>query len=366
MATKASTAPKNNEPPPHQTFREPPSAVFVQGFLEHVKATGDPESYKGLYLGKIDRDEEFSRRAKFTIDPKKRLSGDWAYCPRCGQKDKFLSGDLAWFPRLMVCAAIGHCCAGHEAARAAEDEYKARTGKYSRESVLLANLPVHAERLAVLQQLRAPFSSAQGVHRQMIRGAGDLHTILRGLKKSQDGRLIVSRVLRDDADEEVKGDYVGPAGFRGGAGSVVTHDTVLGRMVGQIALNSSFNPLKDLDLIIGQMTSIGEAFPDDILIDHICGLSVRQQEVAESLIKYASSHVPKLMDRVDEFWRFFSPGNIVLLHSYGTHPESPVHFEITHTDRNGQAEIVIRGPDGYCRINIPGIHAVPLPDWPRA
>jgi hypothetical protein len=113
-------------------FRERPNLIFVNQIRDLIQQTGLPEDIPELYRGQISRDEKFYRLADVHIEKGKRPNGDNAPCPRC-TPNKFLSGVLAYLPRLEAVACIGHCCAGAEAQAEADRDYKQRANQLSEE-----------------------------------------------------------------------------------------------------------------------------------------------------------------------------------------------------------------------------------------
>lgn len=353
MAKQASTALTSVQSvhpasPPHRIFRERPIEAFSLAFLDYVRNTGDPESFPGLYMGRINKDEPFFLLKKFEIEKKKRLDGKKAYCPRCNQHDKYLRGDLAWFPNLMACAAIGNCCAGHDVANEADKEFKARTNQEHRETYLLSNLPLMAAKIKAAKRLRRSVEAALAVYRQFRLEVPKVHHQLRGAKVNHGGHLIVTKILRSK-EQDTEHDYFGPAGFRRG-GNVEAQETDLGLMSGQIALIKDFQPEKELDAIQRQLESIGSSFSDEETMDFILKHDAHRLNVAVVILQSADEKFAKLSSRLTEFWSFFTRANIELINRYGAHEESPLNVQTSFAVKNGRIEVRFKTRDQFCRL----------------
>jgi len=365
MAKKASSASKSVqvEVPPYLTFPARPTELFNTAFLDHVRSKGEPETFPGLYLGKIGRDEEFIVLKRFEIDRKKRADGRLAYCPRCNQHDKYLRGDLAWFPRMMVCAAIGNCCAGHDAGTKAAKEFKAKRDRDDRESYLLEQLPLMADKLVATQQLE-PFAEAAGtIYRQLRREMPQVHSHLRAAKANHGGYLVVTRVLRSDEPED-ESDYFGPAGF-GRRSGVETQETRLGLMSGQIALIKDFAPEKELATVRRQLESIGLNFTEEEAMEFILSTPERELNAAVVILQSADEGYAKLVSRLREFWSFFSAENIRLIHAYGIHEDSPLNVQAGYFAKKGVVDVRFKTRDQFCHLRLEhGLMKV-MNEWPE-
>lgn len=91
-------------------FEEKPSLDFRTRFLAHTKKTGSPETFSGLYLGKIQKGEPFKLLCDFDV-PREKRPDDEVPCPICWQPSQFMYGWLAWFHERGWVACIGPTCA---------------------------------------------------------------------------------------------------------------------------------------------------------------------------------------------------------------------------------------------------------------
>lgn len=372
MAKMASRMPTQSavvtKAPTHRMFKDRPSGVYIDEFGKHVKETGEPETYPGLYQDKIPRDAEFKLLRKFSIDREKRPKRDMAFCPRCGQEDKYIHGDLAWFPKLQICAAIGHCCASHEARADAEREFKWREKRRYEEDYLLAAFPHVAARRALLMQMRRDCEEALRVYRQFRKDAQPLQTALRRLKEQYGGHLVVTTVIRglDDALDDAEAEkYDGPAGFRGrGRNQVETRDTDLGLMSGLIALHRDFNPVKELEFIERQLASFDSTPEGEGMLEYIIGMSDRQRNVAVVILETADKKFWQLAQRLDEFWLFFSPDNLAAIRRYADHPDSVIYADIKRQTEGGRTVVRFSNRNFLCRLSYPNPRGFSELAWP--
>lgn len=328
--------------PIYRTFRDSPNGVFVDAFAAHIRETGKPETFDGLFRGKIDRNARFRIIRKFTIDRKKRPERDMAPCPRCGYDDKFLEGALAWFPDLQVCAAIGHCCGGHEVLAEAERDYKHRKLRDQRESFLLATLPLLGEKAEFLKILRAPATEALRIYRQFRRQGAPIYLHLRGIKENHGGQLRVTELLKG-GEGETESDYFGPAGFHGRNGNeVVSRDHDLGQMTGFVALIKDYNPVKELDDVCRWLNSFDARPTEEEALNLIVNMSEPELRAAVEIVRGTDQRYEKFAKRIAEFWSFFAQPNIECINGYGTHPLSPVHFEAVRVVAKGRVAVTFR------------------------
>ncbi|MBS7544649.1 hypothetical protein [Ancylobacter oerskovii] len=365
MAKQASSALKSvqNEVPPFRTFTSRPTELFSSEFLDHVRATGTPETFPGLYLGKIHRDEEFVVLKRFEIERKRRVDGKLAFCPRCHQHDKYLRGDLAWFPSMMVCAAIGNCCAGHDAGTKAAKEFKAKRDRDFRESYLLEHLPLMAAKLAAVAQLEAAAKIAGAIYRQFRLEVPKVHSQLRAAKANYGGHLVVSHVLGGE-NPDVESDYVGPAGF-GRRTGVETQETILGLMTGQIALAKDWAPEKELASIRRFLGYVGSSFTDQQALDFILENPDRELDTAVELLRAADGGYSKLAARLREFWSFFTPDNIALINAYGIHEDGPLNVQVGYFVKNGVVDVRFKTRDQFCHLRIEQGLMTVRDEWPE-
>jgi hypothetical protein len=317
-------------------FRSRPSGVFVEEFIAHVKQTGQPETFEGLYHGRLPSNTKYRILRKFDIDGKKRQSADMAPCPMC-TPNRFLHGALVWLYELQMAAAIGHCCAEH--ANEAEKAFKHEEERRRQEDYLLVALPWLDRKKAVIEQLQPAAKEALRVHRKLRKGCGRLLQHLRHLIKLSGGRLYVIENLRSSEDE-ASGDYFGPAGFRGrGSGQIETRDHDLGHLNGTTALLSAYNPTKELAHVKRQVESFDFTGNEEEALNFIVSMTPEQKRAAVAIFQEIDRHYLKFIARLVDFSNFFERGNIEALHRYGTHPLNTFKFRATYDSWKGLPQV---------------------------
>jgi hypothetical protein len=337
--------------PPYRRFRTAPTGEFVKAVIEHIKATGQPETFDGLYRGRLPSEAKYRIIWRITIDQKKRPDADRAPCPMC-TPNRFLSGCLVWLYELQVVAVIGHCCADHAAE--AEREFEARELKRQEEDFIWAALPRVPDKIDTLIKLKPAAKEALRIYRRFRRSNPSIQHHLRAIKDRAGARLRVFEIIKTaDADEGTGSDYFGPKGFRGrGQSETETRDIDLGMMVGTTALIRDYNPVKEIDDLARVLASLESGSSDESALEFIVGLSDKQRHAASALLQDVDKRYPKIVRRLADFAAFFSPDNIKLLNTYGQHPLNPFRFEAERGRLSGQTRVTFRCQKQECTIVI--------------
>jgi hypothetical protein len=347
----------STEQPRFQVFRGIPGRDFIEAFKAHVRETGQPETFEGLHPGPLAKTEPFEKLTPFDLDGRKRPEGDLAPCPMC-QPNKYLHGVLAYFPRLQAVAAIGHCCADKETLAAAERGYRERRTQEQEEDYLLAELPLVHARLALIEQVQPAAAEALRAYRQFRSQAPEIQRLLRAAKKAG-GRLAVSERI---ASEAIAG---GPVGFRGGGQN--TRDVDFGVLRGSIAVAVNYDPVRELDRIVGLLLPHDRGEAEETAIEYIAALDVGARHRATVNLREAESSYGKWRSRLADFCAFFAPENINRIRSWASHPAHPQPFTATATaGKDGSLACQIRDRSALiCHVRInPVIRDFDRP-WPR-
>lgn len=170
----------------YRIYKQYPSDIVISKLQEHIAQTGQPESFSGLHLGPIARDEKFLRVKPIDVPKSKRPGGDKIPCAMC-QPNKFYRGWLAWFPDLQAIGLIGHCCANNETLAIAEREYKERQERDREEAFLMNVLPSIPDVISAIEEAKPAAIEAQRIYRNFRRKAHSLHKRLRQIKNSTGG-----------------------------------------------------------------------------------------------------------------------------------------------------------------------------------
>jgi len=333
----------------YRQFPTRPSGIFIKAVVDHIKATGQPETFNGLYHGKLPKDAKYQILWKIIIDGKKRPNADMAPCPMC-TPNRFLDGVLAWFPDLQIAAVIGHCCADH--ANDAEREFKIAELKRREEDYLLACLPHLDAKAIVIDNLRSAADEALRIYRIFRKRCPGIQQHLREIKQRNGGRLRVTEVLRSNEDEKGQ-DYFGPAGFRGRGGSEAeTRDHDLGIMKGRTALIRDYNPIKELDHIKRLLESYVFTGDENNALEFIVTMTDRQRHAAVAIMQEIDSHYVKFILRLKDFESFFSRENVEQLCRYGNHPHNHFPFDAKYETIRGRPRITFRHRGHECQVII--------------
>jgi hypothetical protein len=330
-------------------FVEPPlsSDEFVARLVGHLKRTGQPETFPGLYYGHIARDARFTIVRKITIDRRKRPDGDMAPCPRCGCGDKFLEGALAHFPSLQCCAVVGHCCADKTIGAEADREYQRRTAREQAEDFLLSAVPLVARKLDILCKMAPAAGEALRVYRKFRKEASKIQRHLRALNRSG-GVLRVAERARDRAHFE-------------------THDRVFGPLEGTTALISKYDPVRELEAIRMLLADYAGGTTAEATFNYIVSLTADEDRRldAHARLRAADQIWDKFSARLRDFRRFWARDNLERLDAYGAHPDSPFSFQATYELVQGRPRVTFRHRQHECRILLGAVlDEAELDEWP--
>lgn len=165
---------------------------YSEGFKEHVRKTGSPETYPGLYYLPVEKSWDFSIHADETIN-----RFDKAPCPVCWHRRQFdRKVVLIFIPEKGVYAAIGSNCADKAKMKAARAEYhKTQAELQARETLkrLLPKLPRWVE--ALRRAAKAESEVRYSLTALMSNAAAQRNLIRRSLSTD---RLLTSTVRRPE------------------------------------------------------------------------------------------------------------------------------------------------------------------------
>jgi hypothetical protein len=313
----------SNGAPTFRIFKTRPGQDLINKFMAHIRETGQPETFPGLYCATIAKTEPFLILKRFDIDRKKRPARDKAACPMC-QPNKYLSGTLIYIPRLLAIAAIGHCCADKDNLAASSREYRERTERDEQETYLLAHVPLVPACLSVIEKARPAAREARRVYRHFRTRGAEFQRELR-LVKMNSGRLTVS--------EQIEGETAafGPAGFRSPTTNVNIREVEFGTLRGMIALNTQYDPVGELDRIQSRLRTHNHAETEDAYLEYIAEMTPLPRRAATVQLREAANHYSKFQARIADFCAFFTPENLRRIHDWASHPARAQRFEVSLT-----------------------------------
>lgn len=340
-------------------FREIPArkSYFVEEFLAHVKRTGQPETFHGLHLGPLDKNEPFRKIAPIEIEGRRRPDGARAPCPMCHHPNKFLKGWLVYLPNLQAVAAIGCECAGKETLAAADREYRSRRDCEQEENYLLDHLPLVPSQLALVARVQPAAVEALRVHRR-FRNTGE--PFIRQLRavKQRGGQLIVS--------EEITGSTaaVGPRGFQGTNGGN-TRDVVFGPLAGTTALIRDYNPVSELNRIAAALCRHDKQSTEELALAYVVTLdSAARHKVYVELTEAAEAY-ERFRRRLIDFTAFFTPDNIARIQAWASHTAHQP-FETSRTAQRGITIVSMRRGNYQFKVTLKDPLRMEIPNWPKA
>jgi len=333
----------------HRRFVEPPlsSDGFVAGLVEHLRRTGQPETFPGLYYGPIARDAPFAIVRKITIDRSKRPDGDLAPCPRCGREDKFIEGALAHFPSLQCCAVVGHCCADKKIGAEADREYQRRTAREQAEDFLLSAVPLVARKQDILCKNTPAADEALRVYRKFRKEASKIQRHLRALNRS-------GGVLR--VAERVRAQFE-------------TRDMVFGPLEGTTALIAKYSPVQELEAVRILLAEYAGGSTEEATFNYVVSLTAdeNRRRDAHARLRAADQFWDKFSARLRDFRQFWTRDNVERLNAYGSHRDSPFSFQAAYELVQRRPRITFRHRQHECRILLGAeLDEAVLDEWPRA
>lgn len=345
---------------PWRRFKDRPTNIWIEETVRQIKETGYPEWVDSLNRNRIPKNSAFFiLKSEVSVDIRKR-SGDLCPCPMC-TPNRFKTGSLVWFRDLECCGFIGNCCADHDVLARATNELKWRTRRDSEDDYLLATLPLVTRKMEILEQLKPVALEALRTFRHIRKAIPQVHAELRRMKRHHDAKLVLTEVLSDDEDDDRK-NYIGPAAFGRGKRGVETRDHVFGTFVGQTAVLTDYNPVKELATLLRQIDSIhveGVATEEDAL-EFICRMSDAEKRAAVAVLRdLVDPGVVKFADRLKDLAAFFCRENGEMFHAFFTSPLNTVYFSVEYEVVRGSKRLVFSR--GSSRENR---HIITLPSWP--
>jgi len=313
-------------------FRARPLPMFVEDVREHVRATGQPETHPDLFIGPIDRKEEFEILSRIFVSKRKRPNLDMAPCPMC-TPDKFLDGRLCWFPKREIVAVIGHCCADHATNIEAKKRFRRLEDRDYEEGYLLAALPLVPGKLRQLEALRETACEARRLNRLIRKQAPGLKdAIVQATQR--DGRLLVTVELQ----AALTG--TGPAGFR--PGGMIDETLDFGVLRGLPLFAAAFHPEKQLDELLRYLEPWAVGETEEKAIDAICEMDEAQRHQGYTVLSDIDHRrYGRLAAQLTECAAFFEDSNIERLERWGQHPANPKRLHAKRKHIQGITRYVI-------------------------
>ncbi|MFN3227643.1 MAG: hypothetical protein ACE360_15495 [Hyphomicrobiales bacterium] len=297
-------------------------------FLDLIRKSNQPELFKDLYWGELDKNEPQSIICEFEITPSKRPDGRRAPCPMCGVQNKYCKGSLVYFPGRRVVAAIGNECSNDGVTRRAKAEWKQRERVNAEMGILERELP------------RLPGIMQHLVHLEPV--ANDMETAMRAFRTS-------CKPLFGALKSSEK-QYVGRLAVRADDGTLQE----FGFLSGREFLNTNYKPQRKLAEIERSMRR--HVLQDGVdLVEHVLSLdesgtlSATHSEVTSALKDWE-----KLLRVLRDCRAFFSNKNLDRLKAFAEAQGWP-WCDVQYGDTRSHRVLTVRTRDclkGYVAVSI--------------
>lgn len=319
-----------------QIFETMPGPYYIDRVRAHVAETGLPETFQGLHLGPIPRDEPFRILSPISVPRMKRSRGDKAPCPMC-QPNKFFEGKLVYFFRMRAVAIIGHCCASAVTRNEAMLEYEAREARERAEEYLLDWVPKVPGALEHARALQPAAIEAQRVYDRFRKDGARFQQALRRAVRGG-AELTVTEIIGSTLPG-------GPAGLRTSGSAVQTRDVRFGPLDGQVVVASTCTIAGDLEECISILGRFDCGSSEDAIVDFVLEIDDEEKAKTAKKLEAAISVVGQVERLLGGFRAFFGAANLDRISRWGAHPEAPVSLSASLAPFGSQDERVfeVRG-----------------------
>lgn len=327
---------------PHPSL---PTSDWQTAFLDHVRKTGQPEVFPDIERNPPPEGSRPFILCRFDVDRKKRPERDMAPCAMCSPfHEKCLEGlYLVWYQDEGVVRVIGPECgdglAGGALLNAERRAFDRRQRQLRAESFLEKNLPKVSSWISALKALRPALGEAQRLHHKLRYDHGAIAKLLRQVKNQSGGILSVSIEIQkkkepDEVDDHEKSrpERIGPKGFGKGPDAVDTYTEQFGVLSGATMFAASFEATATVDGLVG----IAEALPTPSSVeqtfDWLCEHESLElfEQIVEQIRKIHAGY-SRLVEQLDSVTAFFDQAHFEQINRWGTHPDSVVKLEATHS-----------------------------------
>jgi hypothetical protein len=313
----------------HATYRESPFHI-IEDFKTHVKETFTPETFPGLYWGRLRTNEPFEILHQFAVDRKRRPLGDYIPCPMCRKKEKFLKGSLVFVFRRQCVAIIGHDCAAAEVKHAALRKKKADDTRRHQEDFLIARLVQVPSMLIAIEALKSIATEIEDIFHSFRSGAPSIQKALRQIRKTGGDYTLVEIVDNEAAryDDRLP--------------KKVARDIYFGSMQGDALVRASCKFLVELRKYEQWLLSFAGCEDETAAMNMTIGLLERKEAAkAVQYIGTAGRKLEWLRYEMAAACYFFAEEHIGALGKWGRDRLQPSPFEVERQLRNDGTTVVI-------------------------
>lgn len=324
------------------TLSQKPSPNTIASFKDHVRKTGQPETYRLTTVSQAFDLDDAEILAEFQIDRMRRDDLQGAPCPICSPSSpKYLAGYLVWFPKEHVIRAIGRECGKRISDRWAREQYafKKRQQQQACERFLEGNLHLVPMLLSEYSIELKRAEAQEAVWMAMRRENPAITQTLRSAMQS--GQLTAAEKICS----------ISGTSLRTSSGTSTFREVRIGFCVGQSFVASRYEHAKKLETQSGllRLFDFGKE-PDDCILP-ICAMTTSEMEKAERAIKKSRKLLISTREKLDDFEKFFSPGNISIINRWAEHPSAPLQFKLTLSN-NGKRLKAQSQEFGYTEISV--------------
>ncbi|GGX50169.1 hypothetical protein GCM10007385_18190 [Tateyamaria omphalii] len=324
------------------TLRDKPSPNMIASFKDHVRKTGQPETYSLITTKQAFDLDNAEILAEFQVDRKKREDLRAVPCPICSPTSpKYLAGYLVWFPQERVIRAIGRECGKRINEKWDREQYafKKRQQQEAREEYLEANLHLLPNLLLDYSAELARADAQETVWLAMRRENPAIAQYLRSGMRS--GYLSVSERLNSRSG----------IAMTTSAGASKFREVRIGFCVGQSFVASKNELAKKLKQQLEMLSLFDFGNEPNRCFLAICDMTTAEMEKAERAIKRSKVVLDQARSRLDDFESFFSSQNIDLINQWAGHPSSELNFQLEIAN-NGNRFKVRSHEFGYTEIDL--------------
>ncbi len=339
-------------------YPTPPSQSVIDAFLDHVRRTGQPETFPTIERLPPPPNSRPVIRCKFDVDRAKRPQVDMAPCAICSPfKPKCLHDMLlVYYPDEGVIRAIGPEC-GEQIENGAEYRlaklnYEIERQRSRAEAYIEDKLPRVPQIQVELGRIENAARESTRLHESFRRKAGVIMNALHRVGTDSGGLLTINAVLSRSSEEN----FEGPRGFGKGVSSSTEY---FGPLNGLRMLKGRFNPLadwhelKDLSRSLPMVTTSDEAFY------WICNNeTLAALQLVESRLRTLDLGYEKLVADIGDVRTFFDPAFFDRLGKWGRHPDNLLRLV---AEENGgiftlsAGKSIVKFKPNFAALNIGGL-----------
>ncbi|PSH65165.1 hypothetical protein [Phyllobacterium sophorae] len=331
----------------HATYREAPYHL-VEDFKVHVKETNTPETFPGLFWGRLNTSEPFEILHQFAVDRKRRPAGDYTPCPMCKHKEKFLEGMLVFVFARQCIAIIGHDCASAETRHVALSKKKMDDARRHQENFLMSKLHLVPVTLRLLEGLKPIATEIDGIYNMFKRGAPRIQKALRQAQKGG-GRLVLTELVDNQA-----------ASYDDRAPRKVAREYHFGNLRGETLVRTNVRFLTDLNIVEQLLLPFADCENEEQALEMTVYIMERGEGLkAVECIGSAGKKLAKLRWEMARCCSFFADNNIEDIREWARHGLQPLAFDVTRQSRGDGIAVIFSRSSGndeqreYARLFLP-------------